>query len=194
MASAAPRVNNSLVLVDPPKSKGGRPPGDTFDVETGKEICARLAAGETLTGICLDEDMPSVRTVSNWMMRHEAFFADVARAREQQVHLEAEQIREIADNAYEDYYIDYKDGKPFVVVNGDSVKRAALRIEARKWRAAALNRRAYGNSTRHEIDVPRHPANGPEQLPPGLAWLAGQLPGGEADARPEPDDSGVGES
>lgn len=194
MASAP---NKSLVLVGPVKR--GRPPGDTYDIETGKQICERLAAGETLTGICADSDMPSVRTVSNWMMRQPDFFADVARAREQQMHLEAEQIREIADNAYEDYYIDWKvdsatgDRTPFVVVNSESVKRAALRIDARKWRAAALNRRFYGNSVKHEHDIAVYPAHGQEGLPPGLGWLAGQLPGPTAGAGSEPDDSGVGE-
>lgn len=190
MASAP--TGTELVCLGPVKR--GRP--SIYSDELATEICERLAAGETLTGICSDEDMPSVRTVSGWMMRKPDFFADVARAREQQMHLEAEQIREIADNAYEDYYIDWKvdqqtgDRTPFVVVDNESVKRAALRIDARKWRAAALNRRVYGNSTKHEIELPAATANGAEQLPAGLAWLAGQLPAPETG--PEPDDSEVG--
>lgn len=190
MASAPPSENKSLVCVGPiPR---GRP--SDFTNEIADEICERIAAGETLTAICLEEDMPALRTVSRWLMLDRGGFqAKYARAREAQAHVEAEQIREIADNAFEDYYIDYKDGKPFVVVDNEGVKRAQLRIEARKWRAERLNRRVYGNSVKHEHQHAVHPANGPEQLPSGLAWLAGQLQDGNADARPEPDAGGLGE-
>ena len=171
-----PSDNRDLVCLGPVKSKRGRPYGDTYDPEVGKVICERLAAGETLTGICADEDMPAVRTVSGWMMRHEQFFADIARAREQQMHLEAEQIREIADNAYEDYYIDYKDvdgvPTPYVVVNNESVKRAALRISARQWRAERLAKRFYAGTTKHEhTAVPAAPALKAGGLPEALGFL-----------------------
>lgn len=189
MASAAPSDNRSLVCVGPVKPQRGRP--STYTPEIAREICERIAAGETLTGICLDEDMPAVRTITNWLMRHEDFFADLQRAKEMRAHIEAERISEIADNAYEDYYIDYdKDGKPFVVVNGESVRRAQLRIEARKWRASVDNRKAYGNSVKHEIG-PVHPAHAADSLPPGLEWLAGRLSAPKDG--PEPDPGAMGE-
>lgn len=188
MASAPPSENKNIVCVGPIPRKS------TYTDEIADEICERIAAGETLTGICLCDDMPPIRTVSGWLMRDiNGFQAKYARAREAQAHVEAEQIREIADNAFEDYYIDYKDGKPFVVVDNEGVKRAQLRIDARKWRAERLNRRVYGNSVKHEHQHAVHPANGPEQLPSGLAWLAGQLPDGNADTRSEPDAGGLGE-
>lgn len=193
MASAP--TNTDIVMVGPVRR--GRPECYTDDI--AREICERIAANETLTAICHDDHMPCIRTVSKWMMRLPDFYAAIARAREQQMHLEAEEIRTIADNAYEDYYIDWKvdpttgDRTPFVVVNGESVKRAALRMDARKWRAEKLNRRVYGNSIKHEIDAPLYTPNDARQLPAGLSWIAGQLPGGEPGARPEPDDSGVGE-
>lgn len=190
MASAAkkePKENTSLVFVGP-VNRGGRP--SSYSDAIVQEICERLAAGETLTRICEDEHLPTVRTVSNWMMRRPKVFSDIARAREAQMHLEAEQIRDIADNAYEDYYIDYvndPDGNrvPVVKVDGESVKRAALRISARQWRAERLNRRAYGNSTKIEHELAAAPAHGAEGLPPGLGWLAGLLPEGEPPEKPE---------
>jgi hypothetical protein len=168
-------TNPSLELIGPiPK----RPGDHVYSEWIADEICERIAAGETLTGICLGDDMPPIRTVSKWLMRHPEFGAKYAHAREAQMHLEAEQIREIADNAYEDYYIDYKqdaDGNmvPFVVVNGDSIKRAQLRIGARQWRAERLNRRVYGNSTRHEhaMAEPEQPALKPGCLPGSLSFL-----------------------
>jgi len=185
MASAAPkdepRDNRSLVYVGP--SRRGE---SSYTDEIADEICRRIAAGETLTAICLDEDMPPIRTVTGWLMRRADFGAKYAQAREVQAHVEAEQIREIADNAYEDYYIDYKEGPngervPYVVVNNESVKRAQLRIEARKWRAGVLNRRVYGNSVHHEHDFSGGIGGATaEQLPPGIGFLARFLPeGGE---------------
>jgi len=171
----ATNPDNALVCLGPIPNKRS----DTYTDAVGEEICERIAAGETLTGICLEEDMPPIRTVSRWLMRHPDFAAKYAHAREAQAHVEAEQIREIADNAFEDYYIDYKEGPngekiPYVVVNGESTKRAALRIGARQWRAERLNRRVYGNSIKHEVEAPQHPEA--KSLPPGLAWLGGQLP------------------
>jgi hypothetical protein len=179
-----PKPDNALVCLGPVKRERGRP--STYTDEIAREICERIAAGETLTAICLEEDMPSMRTVSGWLMRRPEFYSEYARAREAQMHIEAEQIREIADNAFEDYYIDYKEGPngekvPYVVVNGESTKRAALRIGARQWRAERLNRRVYGNSVKHEIETTQHPEAGAEALPPGLAWLAGQLPAPETE-------------
>lgn len=172
MASAAPSVNNSLVLV----GIVGRP--SDYDEETATVICERIAAGEVLTEICADDDMPNARTVSRWLMRHDDFARLYAHAREAQMHVEADQIRSLSDS---------------VQADSDCVAKARLQVDARKWRAERLNRRVYGNSTKHEIDVAVHPANGPEQLPPGLDWLARQLPASDAAARSEPDDSGVGE-
>lgn len=167
----------------------------TYSDAIAETICERIAGGETLTGICLGEDMPPIRTVSGWLMRNTGGFqAKYALAREAQMHLEAEQIREIADNAYEDYSIDYNEaGQPFVVVNKESVKRAQLRIDARKWRAERLNRRVYGNSTRHELEVRMGPPVTAAELPPGIAWLEGQLLESKPAEGPEPGDSGVGE-
>lgn len=192
--ASAPTENRDLVAVGPVRR--GR--YSEYTEEMGDRICSRIAGGETLTAICLDEDMPPIRTVSGWLMRHDTFQAKYALAREQQMHVEAEQIREIADNAYEDYYIDYKEGEngvqvPYVVVNNESVRRAQLRIDARKWRAERLNRRVYGNSVQHQHEVAVHPAAGAEQVPAGIGWLAQFLPGGDAEAGPEPDTGGVGE-
>jgi len=164
----------------------------------GRLICERIAGNETLTNICADDDMPNPSTVGRWLMRHADFSQEYAQARETQMHLEAEEIRTIADNCYEDYYIDYKEGPngeqvPYVVVNNESIKRAQLRIDARKWRAERLNRRVYGNSIQHEHSGQIANPAGPAQLPPSLEWLAGFLPSDEPAEKPGPDNPGVGE-
>jgi hypothetical protein len=164
-------TNPSLELIGP--ITRGRP--SLYTDELAAEICERIAAGETLLDITDDEDMPARSTVTKWLMEDRGgFYGQYARARAIQAHVEDDANVRIADNAYEDYHIAYdKDGNPFVEVNGESVRRAQLRIETRKWRAERLNRIAYGNSTRHEhaMAEPGAPALKPGCLPGSLSFL-----------------------
>lgn len=47
-----------------------------------EELCERLAEGRSLVEVCKADDMPSVRSVQNWMNDDEDFAAQVTRARE----------------------------------------------------------------------------------------------------------------
>ena len=101
----------------------------TQDIED--EIFARLIDGESIVDICGDDrekTMPSQRTFYRRLSDDTDFWQRYARAREAQAHREAEEIRTIADMATpEDYNV------------------ARLRIDARKWRAAKLAPKAYGD-------------------------------------------------
>lgn len=80
-----------------------------------------------------------------------------ARARESQAEVLADEIIEIADDSSEDFIFaegEDKDGngaKKFI--NKEYVKRSALRVDARKWVAAKLLPKKYGDLTRHEVTV-----------------------------------------
>jgi hypothetical protein len=52
-----------------PKKKhpGGRPTG--FTPELGKEICMRMAEGESVRSICRDDNMPCRKTINNWLLK-----------------------------------------------------------------------------------------------------------------------------
>ena len=54
----------------------------TYTQEAADMICKRLSEGTPLAVICRDEDMPDVRTVSNWKGANDAFASDFARARD----------------------------------------------------------------------------------------------------------------
>lgn len=47
----------------------------SFSDELATEICERIASGELLTVICLDEHMPTVRRVNSWLREHTDFKA-----------------------------------------------------------------------------------------------------------------------
>jgi hypothetical protein len=106
-----------------------------------EQICERIAAGESLRAICRDQDMPSAATIRSWLHESEAFRARHARAREDRADVLADEIIEIADRA-------------------EGPTAARLQVEARKWAAAKLAPRRYG-----EKPAPDPPGAEPEDLP-----------------------------
>jgi hypothetical protein len=61
-----------------------------------REICGRIAFGESLREVCRDPEMPSVATVYNWMRAHPEFVEAYRRAREFQAEILAELAIEAA--------------------------------------------------------------------------------------------------
>lgn len=118
-----------------------------YTEEKAADICARLASGEPLTKICRDEGMPGVSTVYRWLVAHETFREMYTRAREDQADTLADEIIDIADNGINDTYT--KDGVE--LTNQDVIARSRLRVDARKWIAAKLKPRKYGEKVTQEL-------------------------------------------
>lgn len=104
----------------------------------GDEICNRLVEGESLRKITLDKNMPAASTIFKWLAENEAFAEQYARAREAQADTLADEILDIADDGSNDYM--GEDEK----YNGDAVQRSKLRVDTRKWIAAKLKPKKYG--------------------------------------------------
>ncbi len=102
-----------------------------FSQSVSDALCARLSQGETLRSICRDKNMPDLKTVHQWLADpdQEVFRAQYNRAEELHADFIADQIVEISDTE-------------------DNPQRARVRIEARKWKAAKLHPRAYGDKSR----------------------------------------------
>jgi hypothetical protein len=90
-----------------------------------ERICERIAAGESLRSICRDQGMPPAATIRRWLRDSEIFRAAYARAREDRADILADEIIEIADRA-------------------EGPTAARLQVEARKWAAAKLAPKRYG--------------------------------------------------
>lgn len=105
----------------------GRP--SEFSPETADLICERLVNGDSLRGICLEENMPDRSTVFRWLEAHEDFATKYARARTLQAHFGFEEVQEIADTG-----------------NADDVQRARLRVDTLKWRLSKLEPKKYGDA------------------------------------------------
>lgn len=94
-------------------------------------ICTRLSEGESLRSICRDETMPKIGTIMRWLGLHPAFAEQYARAREVQADTHADEIIDVADD----------------VTSDPDASSRRVRVEARKWVAAKLKPKSYGDKT-----------------------------------------------
>lgn len=125
-------------------NKVGRP--TTYTPQVATIICERIADGESLRRICRDEDMPGRTTVWQWLDAHPEFAAQYARAREMQAEGFFEEIIEIADDGRRDYQ---ETDEGAFLVDHDHIQRAKLRVDARKWVAARMAPKRYGEPARN---------------------------------------------
>ena len=126
----------------------GRP--SDYTLETALEICARLAEGQSLRAICRDETMPDARTVFRWLEVDEDFRQQYARAREAQADALADEIVDIADTPQLGKKTKTTtDGVE--VTEGDMIEHRRLQVDARKWTAAKLRPKKYGERIDHSL-------------------------------------------
>jgi hypothetical protein len=126
----------------------GRPTDYSDDIVDA--ICERLADGESLRSICDAEGMPHKATVFRWLRAHEEFRDRYARARETQAETLADEIIDIADDGHNDWMKRNFGEDERWVENGEAIRRSALRIDARKWVAAKLLPKKYGDRVQTE--------------------------------------------
>ena len=124
----------------------GRP--SLYTDELSVLICERIVNGESLSAICRDEGMPSPSIIYRWMRENEEFCHRYTRAREDQADTLADEILDIADENIDDFIVDDEGNKR---PNPDTVQRSKLRVEARKWIAAKLKPKKYGEKIDHNI-------------------------------------------
>lgn len=129
--------------------KRGRP--SIYTPELAAEICARMAKGESLRGICESEHMPGDATVRGWALDDvNGFSAQYARARELQAHALVDEIMEISDDGTNDWMARRSEAEKGAgvmtgwVVNGEHVNRSRLRVDSRKWFASKVLPKIYG--------------------------------------------------
>ena len=110
--------------VTKPKNKGGRP--TIYTQAIADEICERLAHGETLRKMVLDEHMPPAGTIYRWLDSNESFRDQYAQARVRQADYYAEMIIDESFGAHD-----------------ASIGR--LRMDALKWASSKIAPKKYGD-------------------------------------------------
>lgn len=109
-----------------------------FSQEAADIICDRLAKGESLRRICgepRDPSVPGMNTVFRWLAENDTFAKQYARARDVQADTFVDEIVAIADGE---------------VGPTDDPARDRLRIDARKWVAARMAPKKYGDKVQTE--------------------------------------------
>lgn len=130
----------------------GRP--TLYSEEIGREICLRLAEGESLRAVCAGENMPHESTVRSWAIDPDHPISTHYRAaRELGYHKMADELLEISDDGTNDWMVrEGKDGESTAYhANGEHVQRSKLRVETRKWLLAKALPKIYGDRISAEV-------------------------------------------
>ncbi|HEX4371997.1 MAG TPA: hypothetical protein VHZ50_01710 [Puia sp.] len=124
------------------KNKVGSPL--TYTPELGEEICITISTtSEGLETLCkLNPHWPNPNTIYEWRLKLKEFGEMYTKAKKSQVEVLVDEILAIADDNSQDY-ITNDEGK--LVYNSEHVNRSRLRIDTRKWFAAKLAPRIYGD-------------------------------------------------
>lgn len=122
-------------------SKKGR--ATKFTQELADEICNTIASNSKGIGMLCEENThwPNKDTIFTWLKNNSAFSDQYARAKQCQIECLVDQMLEIADDTSQDSLID-EQGK--MIFNPQSINRARLKIDTRKWLACKLVPRVYG--------------------------------------------------
>lgn len=123
------------------KKKGKMGRNTVYTEELGHKICKLIMTTDMgLKKVCdTVQGMPAYSTVCNWLLQGDHHFLGIyARAKEQQSDLLVEQIKEIADT---------------VEPRRDEIEKAKLRLDARKFIAAKLKPKKYGDKPELFLDT-----------------------------------------
>ena len=123
-------------------------------------ICERVATHDCgLNTLCeMYDDMPDKRNINLWRRRYPEFRSLYAQAKCEQIEFLIEDILEIADNGKNDW-MEYQDKNNDCIgwrVNGEHIQRSRVRIDTRKWLAAKLAPKIYGDALTQENHNPIH--------------------------------------
>ena len=146
-APAKKQLKNVASTASLPPGKKGAPTIKTPAIL--EAILAGISLGKSARTMCIEVGI-SQRVLWNWLANDQELMRNYLRAKELCVDAYAEEIIEISDDGTRDTYLDEKGRE---VVNRDVIARAQLRIDARKWYAARLAPKKYGDKlpVTHEV-------------------------------------------
>ena len=96
--------------------------------------------------------MPAPSAVFLWIHKHAEFKEQYEKAKEESADAHAEDMLDIADDGTNDW-MERRNAEGEVIgwqLNGEHVQRSRLRVDTRKWIAAKLKPKKYGDNTRTE--------------------------------------------
>ena len=135
------------------KRKVGRP--SLYTPELAEKICERIRKGEWLHQMGGTNGLPAEANLYKWLEKHEEFREMYARAREYRTDRLVQECVEISDNIENDTLFVESEGKDGAgakeVCNHEWIARSRLRVDTRKWLAAKLAPKKYGDNQKLEV-------------------------------------------
>lgn len=122
----------------------------SYTPEVAEAICEHIAHGKSLVSYCSQEEAPDYSTVMRWLQADAQFRENYTRAREAQADFLAEEIINISDDGSNDTYATDNG----LAVNQDVIARSRLRVDSRKWYAARMAPKKYGDKVQAEVSGP----------------------------------------
>jgi hypothetical protein len=132
-----------------PKHAGGRP--SDYTQEIASRICEELAKGKSLRSVCKGEEMPCMSTVFNWLRAFPEFLEQYTRAKDESADALVDEMLDIADEATNDWMEQHDKDNVGYRLNGEAINRSRLRVDTRKWIAAKLKPKKYGERVQAEL-------------------------------------------
>lgn len=129
------------------KKKNGSPKGanSKYTQDAAIRICTLIAQGRSLNSLAKMEGMPDISTVYRWIAEHQAFREMYTKAREDQADTLADEILNISDES--PMQVITNEQGTIERLDPSGINRNRLRVDARKWVAAKLKPRKYGDRT-----------------------------------------------
>ena len=113
---------------------------------TAEFICIKIADGWTLRQIARDLDC-SASKITDWRREDEMFAAQYARAKEAQAERFEDEIKEIADEGTNDWYVREGVEAP----DHEHISRSKLRVDTRRWLMSKMLPKKYGDKATTEL-------------------------------------------
>ena len=117
--------------------KNGRP--TMYSGKIVDKICAEIALGRSLRSICLDESMPDLTTVYEWLRIYPNFTQQYAVATDERTETQQEMLIEMGDKAIE--HAEEADPK----AAGAVVSAYKLKADNLKWSMSKMKPKKYGD-------------------------------------------------
>ena len=145
-----PQANKETKAILAEKRGKGRPPIFTPEIEA--LFLEGIARAISVRALCALHKVDQT-TFFRHLEASEEFRQQYARAKERCADFMAEEILEIADDSSGDVKTVVRaDGSEFETMDAEFVARSRLKVDARKWLAAKLRPKVYGEKIEHSGD------------------------------------------
>lgn len=116
-----------------------------YTQELADKVCSLLALGQSMRTICKDDSIPNISTLFRWIRTNEGFCTQYTRAKQESADALTDEMLDICDDGTNDWMDENDEDNPGWQFNGEHLQRSRLRVETRKWLAAKLKPKKYGD-------------------------------------------------